>query len=322
MKIAITAYVDNFEKEKYADECNLMTYSGQSLDDRFTFVIYAHPESLPLIDLYENVIVIPYVIEDEYYSSYKFAKSLNFVHINSEFLLKYNFIIKTDTDVIFTPQMNNFNFNENIISIGEGHYTVSNKSVEKLKEVAKNFGYPTYKRISDMHSTIICNSKDMIDLMRLSDLLCKEIYYGIPEPGEWGSDTLWRGDYGTNSGICSMYALEIILSSNGYSDRVQVTNKIDAGSEWKESYKDFYHYHCYHHDNIYSKHQSKFGSYKNLKKQSGNSSAAYCINQYIERRDLGINNPDKFNKPNFTIFQLPDSYEGPRVWYVFDKEVD
>lgn len=325
MKIAITAYVDNKDKEKYADECNLMTYSGQCLDERFTFIIFTHPDAAKLIDKYKNVKVVVYnPPDDKYYSTYRFARSLRFVYDNKNILENYDYIVKTDTDCLFTPKMNLFTFDSNIY-IGRANYTNplhKNKNEKKMKEVAEKFGYPTYEKIFDVHSTIVCLSNKMIELMNLSDKLCKEMYYYLDVPGEWYGENLWRGDYGYNSGICSMYALEIILSTDENKDNVVVTDLIDAGASLENFYNNFYHFHCYHNDFIYSKFQAKFGSYESIEKQEGESSAVYCINKYIERRDLGLKNPEQFSKPKFTYFTLPEDYGGPIVKYSFDKKVD
>lgn len=322
MKVAITAYVDKVEKEKFADECNLMTYSGQELDDRFHFLIFADPESAPLIDTYDNVTVIPYSLpEDEYYSTYRFARSLRFVNDNREQFDGYDYVVKTDTDALFTPKLNEFPFNESIY-VGLARYTSHKNNIDQLKEVATKFGYPSYSKISDMHSTVIGTKDTIVTLMERSDKLCREMYYYLDSPGEWHGEELWRGYYGNNSGICSMYALEIILSSDGYKENLIVSTKIDAGSSWEEPWQNIYHYHCYHHDDIYSKFQAKFGAYKDLTKQSGDSSAVYCMNKYIERRDLGKSNRSQFAKPEFTVFDLPEDYNGYRVRYEFPKKVE
>ena len=323
MKIAIAAYVDNTDMEKFTNECNLMTFSGQSLDSRFTFLIYAHPDAIHLIDTYDNVKIIPYIVpSDTYYSDYRFAKSLVFVYDGKDHLSDYDFVCKTDTDVIFTEKMNQFDFNKDRIYVGLGYYTHGPSMTKDMYDLAKKFGYDNYKRIDNMHSTIVCSTSNIIEIMELSDKLCKEMYYGLEEDGEWGK-SIWRGHIGGTSGVCSMYAAEIVISSIYDKENIVVTNTIDAGSSWEDDYKDIYHYHCYHHDFIYSKFQAKFGTYENIQKQSGNSSAAYCINRYIERRDLGKTNPELFKKPNFTIFPLHDSYLGlDLLSYSFKIEVD
>jgi hypothetical protein len=323
MKVAITAYVDNVDVEKFTNECNLMTFSGQSLDSRFTFLIYAHPDAIHLIDTYDNVKIIPYIVpSDTYYSDYRFAKSLVFVYNGKDHLSDYDFVCKTDTDVIFTEKMNQFNFNKDKIYVGLGYYSHGPSMEKDMYDLAQKFGYDNYTRIENMHSTIICSTSNIIKIMELSDKLCKEMYYGLEKDGEWGK-SIWRGYIGGNSGVCSMYATEIVISSIYDKKNIVVTNTIDAGSDWEHDHKNIYHYHCYHHDFIYSKFQAKFGTYENIQKQSGNSSAAYCINKYIERRDLGKINPELFKKPNFTIFPLHHSYLVlDLLSYSFKKEVD
>jgi hypothetical protein len=323
MKIAIAAYVDNHDKEKFADECNIMTFSGQKLDERFTFLIYAHPDVVPMIDIYDNVKIIPYTVpDDRYYSDYRFAKSLVFVYDDPSFLEGYDYVCKTDTDVIFTDKLNSFNFEENKIYTGLGYYIHNEKMIEDMYSIAKKFGYPNYKRIADMHSTIICSTKNIIKIMKLSDNLCREMYYGLDNDGEWGK-SIWRGYIGGTSGVCSMYAAEIVIASLYKEEDIIVTRYIDGGSSWEEEHTKFYHYHCYHHDNIYSKFQAKYGSYLDIKEQSGNSSATYCMNIYVKRRDLGKINPHIFNKPEFTIYPLPPGFNGNhQIKYEFRKMVD
>ena len=69
--------------------------------------------------------------------------------------------------------------------------------------------------------------------------------------------------------------------------------------------------------------KSKYGSYLTIKEQSGKSSAAYCMNVYIKRRDLGISRPHLFNKPEFTIYPLPPGFNGEnQIRYEFRKSVD
>jgi hypothetical protein len=323
MKIAIAAYVDNHDKEKFADECNIMTFSGQGLDERFTFLIYAHPDVIPMIDTYDNVKIIPYIVpEDKYYSDYRFAKSLVFIYDDTSHLQGYDYVCKTDTDVIFTDKLNTFNFEADKVYTGLGYYIHNEKMVQDMYDIAKKFGYENYKRIADMHSTIISSTENMIKIMKLSDDLCREMYYGLDDDGEWGT-SIWRGYIGGTSGVCSMYAAEIVIASLYKEEEIVITRHIDGGSSWEEDSENFYHYHCYHHDNIYSKFQAKYGSYLNLKEQSGNSSAAYCINVYIKRRDLGIDKPHLFNKPEFTIYSLPPGFNGEhQIKYEFRKSVE
>lgn len=300
VKIAITAYVDN--KDKFVDECNLMTYSGRGLDSRFTFVLYAHPEIADKLDRHMNVEIVPYTVPDrQFYKDYGFAKSMVFLYDNPEPLLKYDYICKTDTDVFLTPMMNHFPFSTNKIYVGKGHYSATPGSVEALKNAAVEFGYPEYERIEDMHSTIIGPTSDVIKIMELSDKLEEEMYYGLEEDGQWATDVLWRGHIGENSGVCSMYAMEIVLSAL-YKD-VVVTTKIDAGSDWEVPWTDVYHMHQYHHDYIYSKFQAKWGAYIDAEHPKGISCADYALNTYISKLHYIKNKSEFF--VNHSIYSEP-----------------
>lgn len=308
MKIAITAYVDN--NPKFVDECNLMTYSGRGLDGRFTFVLYAHPDIVDKLDKHMNVKIIPYTVPDkQFYEDYKFAKSMVFPYDMPEPLSKYDYICKTDTDVFFTPMFNNFPFITNKIYVGIGSYSHTPGSILSLQEAAIKFGYPGYQRISDMHSTIVGPTKDVIRIMELSDKLEEEMYYGLEEPGEWGTDTLWRGYYGHNCGVCSMYAMEIVISSIYSKDRVVVTDKLDAACDltnvpWTEKY----HFHQYHHDVIYSKFQARYGAYLDAEYTDGVSCADYCLNTYISKINYIKNKSNLFVNHEINIDQIPTNH--------------
>ena len=300
VKIAITAYVDN--TAKFVDECNLMTYSGRGLDGRFTFVLYAHPDIVDKLDRHMNVKIIPYTVPDrQFYKDYGFAKSMVFPYDMPDPLLEYDYICKTDTDVFITPMMNHFPFLTNNIYVGRGYYSATIGAVEELKRAAIKFGYPQYKRIEDMHSTIIGPTKDIINVMKLSDELEEKMYYGLESDGEWGTDVLWRGHVGGNSGVCSMYAMEIVVSS--LYPEVIVTNKLDAGSDWETSWTDVYHMHQYHHDFIYSKFQANWGAYLDAKHAIGMSCADYALNTYISKLNYIKAKSEFF--VNHDIFSVP-----------------
>lgn len=302
-----------------------MTYSGRGLDERFTFVIYAHPEIVDKIDKHMNVEVIPYTVPDkQFYKDYGFAKSMVFPYDMPDPLLKYDYICKTDTDVFFTPMMNHFTFKTNKIYVGLGHYSTTEKSIDAIKQAAIKFGYPEYKRIADMHSTIIGPTQDIIKIMLLSDRLEEDMYYGLESDGEWGTDILWRGHVGGNSGVCSMYAMEIVLSSIYSSDDIVVTDTIDAGSELEKSWTDVYQMHQYHHDFIYSKFQARYGAYLDAEYTEGLSCADYALNTYISKLNYIKNKSIFFNNHDIYVVPAPPNPywgDGLVFKYNFNKSV-
>lgn len=295
MKVAITAYVDN--KDYFADECNLMTWTGKDLDSRFKFVLYAHPDIIDKIDVRPNVKVFSYSVpDDNYYNDYRFARSIVFPYDYPEPLEGYNYVLKTDTDVFIGPEIINFPFGKDKISIGVGHYSHGVNMERDMTQIAKDFGYPNYKRIQDMSSTIICEKNMLIELMRLCDNLGRSMYYNLDSDGEW-TKSIYRGKIGEGSGICSMYSLEIILSSLFDSSDILITDKIDHPSNHDTLLSDVYHIHCYHTDSVYSKFQARDGKYQGLEELPKEKVNDYCLSEHIDRVKTGINNPEMFNKP-------------------------
>lgn len=295
-------------KAKFVDEANLMTYSGRGLDGRFTFVLYAHPDIVDKLDRHMNVKIIPYTVPDrQFYKDYGFAKSMVFPYDMPDPLLEYDYICKTDTDVFITPMMNHFTFETNKIYVGLGYYSTSKNSVNALKEAAIKFGYPEYERISDMHSTIIGPTAEVIKIMELSDKLEEKMYYGLDSDGEWGTDVLWRGHVGGNSGVCSMYAMEIVLSSVYNNENLVITDSLDATSEDKRPWTEVYHMHQYHHDFIYSKFQAKYGAYLDAEYTDGISCADYALNTYISKLNYMKNKSEFFINHNIYSEPRPEN---------------
>ena len=295
MKVAITAYVDN--QDHFVDECNLMTWSGRNLDSRFTFVLYAHPDIINKIDIRNNVKVFPYLVPDDiYYQDYKFARSIVFPYDYQDPLDGYDYVLKTDTDVFIGPELTNLPFEKNKVFIGRGHYSHGSNMESDMTKIANDFGYPDYKRIQDMSSTIVCEKDILIKLMTLADSLSKEMYYGLKDDGEW-SKSIYRGQVGSGNGICSMYSLEIILSSLSNSLEIEVTDKIDCPSNWNSEVAGIYHIHCYHNEDIYSKFKARVGEYHSIETSNEESISNYCLSHHTDRIKKGFTNPELFNKP-------------------------
>ncbi|CAB4174666.1 hypothetical protein UFOVP965_66 [uncultured Caudovirales phage] len=285
------------------------------LDSKFTFVLYAHPAIVDKLDTYPNVVIVPYSVPGrQFYKDYGFAKSMVFAYDNPEPLLEYDYVCKTDTDVFFTPEFNNFPFETNKIYIGKAMYSTP-VGQELLKKAAIRFGYTAFKRISDMHSTVVAPTKDLIKIMELSDKLEEDMYYGLEEDGAWIGDSLWRGPIGMNAGICSMYATEIVLSSVYPRDRVVVTPKLDARSEARNDWAEYYHMHCYHHDFIYSKFQAKYGAYLDAVTVEGRSAADYCLNVYVSKHKAMKETPEAFVNLEVIVDPVPFQEEGR--WPIF-----
>lgn len=277
-KIAITALVG--EKNYFVDEANQMILSGQALNDNFTFVLFAEPESFSKIKRAPNVLVYEYKSpEDDYYSKYRFAKSLIFVKENENILKEYDYIIKTDTDVFFTPSLNDHVFDERIY-FGYGHHK---SSVDQMFYFANKYGYDNYKNIVSPNSTIISTSKDMISIMEESDALCKKIFYDLcPDADYWKTSDRWGKEL--YAGTATLIATEIVLAANYKEDMLVHTSKIDADCSSSYNFLDVYHIHQWHTENIYSKFKARSGDYDSMDYAEDQSIASYALNIFLKNK--------------------------------------
>jgi hypothetical protein len=277
-KIAITALVGEFDH--FADEANQMTLSGKDLDDKFHFVLFVEPESVNKIKIRKNVSVYEYKSpQDDYYNKNRFAKSLVFVNENKKILENYDYIIKTDTDVFFTPHMNSHIFDDKIY-FGFGHHKWSH---EQMFEVAHAFGYYDYKDVISPNSTLIGTSKDIIEIMKESDDLCKKVFYYLCPDGEFQNQIDHWGKQ-LYAGTSTLIATEIVLASKYTIDKFVMTNKIDGDSTSKENYNNVYHMHQWHTDNIFSKFKARNGEYDSIEYREDSSCSSYCLNIFLQNK--------------------------------------
>jgi hypothetical protein len=280
-KIAITSFVDN--EIYFADETNLMTLSGKDLDERFTFVIFAHPKILNKIKKRHNVLVYEYLPpKDIYYKDYGYAKALEFVKTNEHILNEYTHLIKTDSDVFFTTNLNSYIFDDKI-SFGQGGYSTTDLCVEQTYELAKMFGYPQYKRLFQAGPTLLGPTKDIIRLMALSDILCKEVFYYLCPNGKYDPTGVWGISlYG---GTSVLIATEIVLSSIFNEEKmIFIPGAFDADSTSTKNLEGIYHIHCWHTDNVYSKFSARNGKYNETGLVNGDTVAEYCLDIFLKNK--------------------------------------
>lgn len=284
-KIAITALVGEFDH--FINEANQMTLSGQYLDDRFTFVLFVEPKDVHKIKQRHNVKIYEYTSpKDSYYESYKFAKSLEFLKSNENILNEYDYLLKTDTDVFLTSYLNDHVFDSKIY-FALGAYSGTEKSIEQTYTLANMFGYPNYKRNFQSNSTLLGPTKDIIVLMDLSDVLCKQIFSYLCPDGNYEKqieDTWGKSLY---SGTSTLIATEIVLSSIFDKDQLSVTNKIDADCFSNNTLDGTYHINQWHGEGLYSKFEARDGKYNKLKALNNNTISDYCLSIFLGNRQDG-----------------------------------
>jgi hypothetical protein len=280
-KIAITSFVDN--AIHFADETNQMTLSGKDLDKKFTFVIFAHPEIFNKIKKRHNVLVYKYLPpEDKYYEDYKYARSLEFLKSNKNILNQYTHLIKTDTDVFFTNNLNSHTFDDQIY-FGEGKYSATDKCIEETYELAKIFNYSKYRRQFQVGSTFFGPTKDIINLMSLSNALCKKIFYYLCPTGKYYPTGTWG--ISLYAGTASLIATEIVLSSIFDEEKLCMLPEVIDGNCFSDKGLDnLYHIHQWHGDGLYSKFEAMDGKYDNMVSLNNNTISDYCLEIYLKNK--------------------------------------
>jgi hypothetical protein len=286
-KIAITAFVDR--GGNFVDEVNQMTLSGSDLDGRFTFVIFAEPEICGGIKKRDNVLVYEYESpKDTYYETYRYAKSLEFLKSNEHILKDYDYLIKTDTDVFVTENLNNYVFNDKI-SFRPGFYSLTERCVEQTYELADIFNYSTYKKMFNAGATLIGPSLDIINIMKLSNSLSRDIFYYLCPDGKYGDtidDTWLKSLY---SGTSTLIATEIVISSLFDKEKFITTDYIDANCFSTDSLDGIFHIHQWHGEGMYSKFDARDGHYDNMNYADPNTISGYCLNMFLEnKREINV----------------------------------
>jgi hypothetical protein len=281
-KIAITAFVD--KGGNFVNEVNQMTLSGKGLDDRFTFVIFAEPDICGDIKIRHNVLIYEYESpKDTYYETYRYAKSLEFLKSNEHILKNYDYLIKTDTDVFVTDNLNKYIFDDKI-SFRPGVYSLTERCTEQTYELAKMFNYSNYKKMFNAGATLFGPSLDIINIMKLSNDLCKDIFYYLCPDGRYGEtieDTWLKSLY---SGTSTLIATEIIISSLFDHNKFITTDSIDANCFSTNRLEDIFHIHQWHGDGMYSKFNARDGHYDNMNYGDPDTISGYCLNMFLENK--------------------------------------
>lgn len=281
-KIAITAFVD--KGGWFVDEANQMTLSGRDLDSRFTFVLFAEPEIANQIKKRHNLLVYEYESpKDDYYENYRYAKSLEFIESNKHILNEYDYLIKTDTDIFVTKNLNDYKFSDKI-SFRPGAYSLTEKCIEETYELAKKFGYLNYKKMFNSGATLVGPSSDIINIISLSNDLCKKIFYYLCPDGNYGStvDNTWLKSL--YAGTSTMIATEIIISSIFDENKFIITDSIDANCFSDSTLKEIFHIHQWHGEGFYSKFNARDGHYDNMDYADPNTISGYCLNMFLENK--------------------------------------
>jgi len=278
-KVAITALVG--ELDHFVDEANQMTLSGADLDDKFTFVLFVEPEVVHRVKKRHNVVIYPYKSKDDfYYSNYKYAKSLEFVESNQNILCKYDYIIKTDTDVFFTKHLNTHQFDDKMY-FGKGYF--KQWAIEEMYCLAENFKFKNYASKFEPNSTVMGPSKKVIDFMIVTDKTCKSVFNFLCPNGNWQSQ---HSNWGVSlyAGTSTLIAQDLILLEMFSEKEIVITDKLDASCTSGDTVDSIYQITQWHTRDLYSKFDAREGKYSSLNYATDSSVPSYCLNIHLKNK--------------------------------------
>lgn len=288
---------ESFLETKLYENTDLILCGPKAISDlipKHDSVIYLETESIT-----ENCKDSKYKV----FENYHFINSISCICLNKDFLInkKYEYMLKTDSDVFLTPNFKNFFPNITEVYVGEGQY--SNEKVKnKIKEIANREGF-RYQDITNVGATWYGSTKLLIDIAEITMQATKMILEKdfIDSEGEWPNFF---------KGVSSMYGSEIAINHLVDKDKIIKTPKFDGHSDSSDLWLNtgVYHIHCWHTDNLYSKFKNIHGHYVNYdrNKLDYNKISDYCILLSLRHQDklIKLINPTTTLNPVITTTTL------------------
>ena len=258
-KKAIVVYVD--DKEKTLEEFTWLykTWKLNDLDTEYDLVVYGPYQINNKLYTDNNLIFremnsIPSI--DSFWKGYDFVNSFGMFNddIERNWILRYDFILKTDCDVFLTENLRGLDGNK--LHIGFGGYMM-----EEIDEIQKNLIDIAselnlkYKHINHIGASLYGKTSDVIKITFFQFKLTKLIL--IRFGNTVGS---WPGWF---RGVSSMYAIH--LSVNHICDLINIKlNVLDEFCGSGVIDKSTYHIHAWHYEGYFSKHKWFKGEYDKL----------------------------------------------------------
>ena len=227
-KNAIIVYVDNTEKCITEFSWLWKSWAMWDIHEEWDLVVCTHPAIYQKISNgfpHENMIVMeqPDMGDvDPYWKEHNFVNSFSmFEHsANLEVFNKYENLFRTECGTFLTQHFKGFEPWKDKVYFGVGIQYKSNNDFEILPQVrdkirlaAKELKLP-YRDISNVGSSVICNTEKMKVITRLQFMITK---YLLNRGWAQGSRGSWPGWY---KGMAHVYAHDLAI--NAYTDILEV----------------------------------------------------------------------------------------------------
>jgi hypothetical protein len=216
-----------------------------------TDLVVMGPEDV-LMRLPDDLVKIPQrpATDDPVWQGYRYINSITSINAaGAEQLDSYSHILRTDVDCFITPAWNEFH--PTAFTFGTGGYANDDEVRQRLRDIATEYGLQ-YSGITNIHSTWYGPTAVVRRACAFSEMLAKHLlthYFA-------DSDGAWPGWY---SGVTSMYSGDIAV--NHCAPDAQRSELLDAASDWDEPITRYPHIHCWHTENMFSKHRFMDGGY-------------------------------------------------------------
>lgn len=203
------------------------------------------------------------------FQNYKYINSIACL-IGQEWLLEYDYLLRTDVDTLLTPKWNTTY--PNYFTAGAGFYNNDTNIKQQLKKVMARLKLPQRKDYTyNIGSTWYGASRQVFDAAVLASSVTKELL-----TVEFKDFTgAWPGFYRE---VCSMYAGEIAVNYLVEKFTIDPAN-FDFESTSSDAVHQHTHIHCWHTTKPFSKHAFFDGKYKDtdVKKLDKNIIHQYCL---------------------------------------------
>jgi hypothetical protein len=234
-----------------------------------TDLVVMGPEEV-LARLPDDLVKIPQrpAADDPVWGDYRYINALAGLNgVGAEQLDGYSHLLRTDVDTFLTPAWNAFS--PPTFTYGAGAHYANNDVPQRIREIAAAYGL-NYHGMTNVGSTWYGSTAVVRRAAAFAELLTKHLMrdHFRDDEGQWP---------GWYRGVALKYAAEIAV--NHCAPDAQRSELLDAPSTSDEPIARSPHIHCWHTDQLFSKHRFMDGGYSHEDIQDSDVSIVkhYCL---------------------------------------------
>jgi Glycosyl transferase family 2 len=271
---AIVCFVE--DKAHLVQQLLALRLSWLNTDSPDTDLVVMGPAEV-LARLPDDLVKIPQrpAADDPVWGGYRYINALACLNgAGAEQLDRYSHLLRTDVDTFLTPAWNAFY----PTAFTFGNSTYANDDVpQRIQTIATAYGL-THRGMTNIHTTWYGATAVVRRAAAFAEMLTKHLltHEFAVDAGEWP---------GWYRGVATRYAGEIAV--NHCASDAQRSALLDAPSTSTESIARYPHIHCWHTDQLFSKHRFMGGGYTREDAQDLNLDVIrdYCLKLSLRSRE-------------------------------------